>query len=126
MDLQYKMVLEPTCSVEGGVLFWKGRLTYKQAQSLRGDGFVKAVITIVADVPQKVIPGARMKRSKLQAKDQKTYNSAELETHIPHLKSSRNHHCHLVRTQPGGLERLHRLLPCKTRPRHTHHQRRNY
>lgn len=80
MDLQYKMVLDPTCSVEGGVLFWKGRLTYKQAQSLRGDGFVKAIITIVADVPQKVIPGARMKRSKRQAKDQKTYNS-------PHLKS---------------------------------------
>lgn len=51
MDLQYKMVLDPTCSVEGRVLFWKGRLTYKQAQSLRGDGFVKAIITVVADVP---------------------------------------------------------------------------
>lgn len=71
MDLQYKMVLDPTCSVEGGVLFWKGRLTYKQAQSLRGDGLVKAIITIVADVPQKVIPAARMKRSKRQAKDQR-------------------------------------------------------
>lgn len=87
MDHQYKSVLDPACSVEGGVLFWKGRFTNKQSQSFRSDGFVKSIMTNVkaaADVPKKMMPATRMKR---QVNDQKTHNSAEPDTPIPHPKS---------------------------------------
>ncbi|MCJ1346257.1 hypothetical protein MMC31_004472 [Peltigera leucophlebia] len=90
MDQQYKRVLDPACSVADGVFFWKGRFTDEQAQSLRGNGLVKAIITNVkaeADRPKEMNPGSGMKKSKRQIKERQTYNSAEAGTLIPQFKS---------------------------------------
>lgn len=86
IDPQLKTERDLACSLENEVLFWKGRFTYEQAQSLRGDGSVKAVLTNIeaeADKLEKINPAAQVKKSKRPVKPPVKQSDAVSGTPIP-------------------------------------------
>lgn len=89
MDPRFKVIQDPTGSVENGVLFWLGWFTLEQVKALRGDGH--AVRAIITNIKAKLDGTIKVKRNSLRQLKRnknmtKRFNSDVLDTDIPELK----------------------------------------
>lgn len=89
MDPKFKVILDPTCDVANGVLFWLGWFTSEQVKALRGGGdAVRVIVKNIKAKPDKLTKAKRNgpKQSKRHFSVAKNFGSDLFDIHNPELK----------------------------------------